>query len=118
VTTSITTDETTDAMTDVAKTTTTSTTTITMSDLHRHHLKGATPMVHSSQPTEKSTSSLAVTKRPKATDRSDQTQGRSDMSTLKPRNLYIGLSSQSLSPGKIIGSTSLTSGHTHWSLTP
>jgi hypothetical protein len=107
----------TDVMTDVAKTTTTATTTTVRSGLHRHHLKGATPMVRSSQPTERSTSSSAVAKQAKAADSSDQTQGRSGMSTLKLRNLNVGLSSQSLSPGKIIGSTSLTSGPTRWSLT-
>jgi hypothetical protein len=115
VTTSVTTDETIDAMTDVAKITTTAMTTIEKSGLHHHRPKGATPTVCSSQPTE--TSSLAVAKRPKATDRSDQTQGRSGMSTPKPRSLCVGLSSQSLSPRKIIGSTSPTPGHTHWSLT-
>jgi hypothetical protein len=108
VTTSAMTDETTDVMIDAAKTTTTATTIITRSELHHHLPKGATPMVHSSQPTERSTSSSAVAKRPKATDRSDQTQGRSGMSTLKPRILCVGLSSQSLSPGKIIGFTSPT----------
>jgi hypothetical protein len=97
-TTSVMTNEMVDAMIDVAKTTTTATTTIARSDLRRHHLKGATPIVRSSQLTERSTSSLAVAKRPKATERSDQTQGRSGMLTLKPRSLYIGLSSQSLSP--------------------
>jgi hypothetical protein len=112
VTTSVTTAEMIDAMTDVAKTTTTATTTTAKSGLHRHHLKGATPMVRSSQPIERSTSSLAVAKRPKATDRSDQTQERSGMSTLKPRSCYVSLSSQSLSPGKIIGSISMTPGPT------
>jgi hypothetical protein len=81
-------------------------------------LKGATLMVRSSQATERSTSSSAISKRPKSTDSSDQTQGRSGMSTLELRNLYVGLSSQSLSPGKIIGSTYLTLGPTHWSLIP
>jgi hypothetical protein len=47
-------------MIDVAKTTTTAMTTTARSDLHRHHLKGATPMVLLSQPTERSTSSSAV----------------------------------------------------------
>jgi hypothetical protein len=75
-------------------------------------------MVHSSRPTERSTSSSVVAKRPKATDKSDQTQGRSGTSTPKLRSLYDGLSSQSLSLGKIIGSTSLTPGHTCWLLTP
>jgi hypothetical protein len=37
------------AMTDVAKTTTTATTITAKSCLHRHHLKGTTPMVRSSQ---------------------------------------------------------------------
>jgi hypothetical protein len=50
--TSITTDETMDAMTKVAKMTTTATTTIARSDLRHHHLKGATPTLRSSQPTE------------------------------------------------------------------
>jgi hypothetical protein len=102
----------TDAMTDVAKTTTTVTTTIEKNILHHHYLKGATPMVHSRLPTERSISSSAVAKQPKATDRTEQTPGRSDMSTLKPHSLYGGLNSQSLSPGKIIRFTSLTPGLT------
>jgi hypothetical protein len=117
-TTSAVTVETIGATTDVPRTTTIAATTTAKSGLHRHHLKGATPMVRSSQPTERSTSSSAAAKRPKATDSSDQTQGRSGMSTLKLRNLCVGLSSQSLSPGKIIGSTSLTPGPTRWLLTP
>jgi hypothetical protein len=100
------------AMIDVARTTTTSTTTIARSDFHYHHLKGATPMVRSSQPTERSTSSSVVAKRPKATDSFDQTQRRSGMSTLKLHNLCVGRNSQSLSLGKIIGSISLTPGPT------
>jgi hypothetical protein len=72
-------------MIDIAKTTTNTMKTIARSDLHHHHLKGATPMVHSSQPTERSTSLSAVAKRPKATDSFDQNQG----------------SSQSLSPGHV-----------------
>jgi hypothetical protein len=111
-TTIATTDKRIDAMIDVAKTTTTTTTTIGKNGLHHHHPKGATPMVHSRQPTERSTSSLAVAKRPKATNRPDQTQGRSGMSTPKLRSLCDGLSSQSLSPRKIIGSTFPTPGHT------
>jgi hypothetical protein len=103
VTTSVTTDETINVMTDVTKTTTTATTTIEKSGLHHHRPKGVTPTVRSNQPTERSTSSSAVAKRPKAIDRSDQTQERSGMSTLKPRSLCVGQSSQSLSPGKIIG---------------
>jgi hypothetical protein len=55
VTTSVTTAEMIGAMTDVTKTTTTATTTTAKSGLHRHHLKGATPMVRSSQPTMRST---------------------------------------------------------------
>jgi hypothetical protein len=105
-------------MIDVARTATTATTTIARSDLHHHHLKGATPMGCLSQPTERSTSSLVVVKRPKAIGSSNQTQGRSGTSTLKLHNLCVGLSSQSLSPGKIIGSTFLTPGPTRWSLTP
>jgi hypothetical protein len=118
VTTSTLTAEMIGATTDVFRTTTTAATTTARSGLHLHHLNGATPMVRSSQPIERSTSSSAVAKRPKATDISDQTQGSSGMSTLKPRNLCVGLSSQSLSPGKIIGSTSLTPGHTRLSLIP
>jgi hypothetical protein len=90
-----------DATTNVAKTTTATTTTIEKSGLHHHHLKGATPTVRSSQPTERSISSSVVAKRLKATYITDQTPG-------KLRNLCVGLSSQLLSPGKIIGSTSLT----------
>jgi hypothetical protein len=115
VTTSVMTAEMIGAMTDVAKTTTTATTTITRSDLHRHHLKGATLMVPSNPPTERSTSSSAVAKRPKATCNSDQTKERSDMSTLKLHNICVGRNSQSLSPGKIIGFTSPTPGPTRWS---
>jgi hypothetical protein len=106
------------AMIDVARTTTTATTTTARSDLHRHHPKGATPMVHFRQPTERSTSSSAVAKRPNATDSSDRMQGKSGTSTLKLRNLCVGQSSQSLSLGKIIGSIFLTPGPTRWSLTP
>jgi hypothetical protein len=68
VTTSAVTTEMIDVMIDVARTTTTATTTTARSDLHRHHLKGATPMVRFSQPTERLTSSSAVAKRPKATN--------------------------------------------------
>jgi ABC-type molybdate transport system permease subunit len=64
-----------------------------MRDLLRHHLKGATLMVHSNLPTKKSTLSLAVAKRPEATGSSDQTQGRLDMLTLKLGNLCIGQNS-------------------------
>jgi hypothetical protein len=96
------------AMTVVVKMTTTAMTTIEKNGLHHHRPKGATPMVRSNLPTERSISSSVVAKRPKATDRTDQTPGRSDMSTLKLRSLCIGLNSQSLSSGKIIGFTSLT----------
>jgi hypothetical protein len=51
-------------------------------------------MVHSRKPTARSTSSLEVAKRSKATDRLDQTPGRSGTSTLKTRDLCGGLSSQ------------------------
>jgi hypothetical protein len=74
--------------------------------------------VHSRLPTERLISSSVVAKRPKATDRTGQTPGRSGMSTLKTHSLYVGPNSQSLSPGKIIGFTSLTPGLTRWSLTP
>jgi hypothetical protein len=50
------------AMINVARATTTATTTIERSDLHCHHQKGATPMVRSSQPTERLTSLSAVAK--------------------------------------------------------
>jgi hypothetical protein len=65
-------------------------------------------MAHSRRPTARSTSSLEVTKRPKATDRLYQTPRRLDTSTPKTRNLCADLNSQSLSPGKIIGFISLT----------
>jgi hypothetical protein len=106
------------AMINVARTTTTATTTTTRSDPHRHHLKGATLMACFNQPTERSTSSSVVAKRPEATDSFDRMQGRSGMSTLKLHNLCVGRCSQSLSPGKIIGSISLTPGPTRWSSTP
>jgi hypothetical protein len=102
------TNETTGVMIDVARTTTVPTTTTARSGLHHHHPKGATPMVHFRRTTARSISSLEVSKRPKATDRLDRTPGRSGTSTLKTRDLCSGLNSQSLSPGKIIGSTFLT----------
>jgi hypothetical protein len=107
-----------DVMIAAARTTITATTATTMSDLHHHHLKGATLMVRFNQPTERSTSSSVAAKRPKATGSSHQTQGRSGTSTMKLHNLCVGQSSQSLSPGKIIGSTYQTPGPTRWSLTP
>jgi hypothetical protein len=64
--------------------------------------------VHSRRLTARSTSSSEVAKRSKATDRLDQTPGRSGTSTPKTRDLCSGLNSQSLSPGKIIGFTSPT----------
>jgi hypothetical protein len=70
-----TTDETTGVMIDVARTTTVPATTTARSRLHLHCPKGATPMVHSRRPTVRSTSSLEVTKRSKATDRLDKRQG-------------------------------------------
>jgi hypothetical protein len=117
VTTSAVTAEMIDVMIDIARTTTTTTTTTARSDIHHHHHpKGATPMVHFSQPTERSTSSLVVAKRPKATGSSDQTQGRSSTSTLKLHKLCVGRSSQILSPRKIIGSIFLAPRPTRWSL--
>jgi hypothetical protein len=118
VTTSAATAEMIGVMTNVARTTTTVTTTTAKSDLHRHHLKGATLMVRFSQPTERSTSSSAVAKRPKVTGSFDQMQGRSGMSTQRLHNLCVDRSSQSLSLGKIIGYISLTPGPTRWLLTP
>jgi hypothetical protein len=99
---------TTDVMIDVARTTTVSVTPIGRSGLHRHRPKGATPMVHSKRPTVRSTSLLVVAKPSKATDRLNQMLGGSEISILKTRDLCDGLNSQSLSPRKIIGSTSLT----------
>jgi hypothetical protein len=107
-TTSATTDEMTDMMIDVAKTTTITTTTTGRNELHRHRPKGATPMAHFRRPTARSTSSSEVAKRSKATSRPNQMPGRSDMSILRTRDLCVGLNSQSLSPGKTIGFTSLT----------
>jgi hypothetical protein len=93
VTTSAVTDEMTGVMTDVTRMTTTAMNTTARNDPHRHNQKGATPMVRFSQPTERSTSSSAVAKRPKATYKFNQTQGRSGMSTLKLRNLCVGRNS-------------------------
>jgi hypothetical protein len=85
---------TTDTMIDVAKTTRIAWTATGRTRHLRHRPKGATPMVHSRKPTARSTSSLEVAKRSKATDRLDQTPGRSGTSTLKTRDLCGGLSSQ------------------------
>jgi hypothetical protein len=54
------------AMIVAARMTTTATTATARSNLHHHHLKGATLMVRFSQPTERSTSSSVVAKRPKS----------------------------------------------------
>jgi hypothetical protein len=51
-------------------------------------------MVHFRRPTARSSSSSEVAKRSKATDRPDQTPGRSGMSTPKTRNLCVGSNSQ------------------------
>jgi hypothetical protein len=75
-TTSAMTDEMIDVTIDVARTTTIAMTIIGRNGLHRHHPKGATTMVRCSRPTVRSTSSSVVAKRPKATDRPDQTPGR------------------------------------------
>jgi hypothetical protein len=74
--------------------------------------------VHSRRPTARSISSWEVAKRPKATDRLDQTPGRSVTSTPRIHDLCGGLSSQSLSPGKITGFISPTPEPIRWSLTP
>jgi hypothetical protein len=78
-----TTGEMTDMMIDVVRTTIVPATTTGRSGLHRHRPKGATPMVCSRRLTARSTSSLVVAKRPKVTDRLDQTPGRSGTSILK-----------------------------------
>jgi hypothetical protein len=75
-------------------------------------------MVHSRRRTARSTSLLLVAKRSKPTGRLDQTPGRSATSKLKIHDLYSGLNSQSLSPGKIIGFTFSTPEPIRWSLTP
>jgi hypothetical protein len=103
-----TTDETTDVMIDVTRTTTMARTATGRSGCRSHRPKGATPMVHSRRLTARSTSLSEVAKRSKATDRLDQTLGRSGMSTLKTHDLCGGLNSQSLYSRKIIGFTSLT----------
>jgi hypothetical protein len=113
-----TTSATTDEMIDVAGTTTITTTTTGRNELLHHYLKGATPMEHFRRPSARSNSSSEAAKRSKETGRPDRTPGRSGMSILRTHDLCVGLNSQSLSPGKIIGFTSLTPGLTHWSLTP
>jgi hypothetical protein len=57
-----TTDEMTGVMIDIARTTTMAWTTTERSRRHRHHPKGATPMVHSRRLTTRSTSSSEVAK--------------------------------------------------------
>jgi hypothetical protein len=88
------TDEMIHATINVTKMTTIAKTIIGRNGLHRHHPMGATPMVHSRRTTARSTSSSAVAKRSKATDRPDQTPGRSGMSTPKTHDLCVGLNSQ------------------------
>jgi hypothetical protein len=75
-------------------------------------------MVHSRRPIARLNSSLEVAKQSKPTDRPDQIPGILGTSTLKICDLCGGLNSQSLSPGKIMGFTSLTPGPTQWSSTP
>jgi hypothetical protein len=75
-------------------------------------------MVHSKRPTARSISSWEVAKRPKATDRLDQTPGRSVTSTPRICEFCSGLSSQILSLGKITRFISPTPEHIRWSLTP
>jgi hypothetical protein len=96
----------------VARTTTITTTTTARSLLHHHRQKGATPMVRFRPPTGRPTSSLVVTKQPRATYRNDQIQGRSSKSTLKLHNLCVGRSTQSLSLGEGTGCKYLTPGLT------
>jgi hypothetical protein len=109
---------TTGATIDVVRMTTTAKTTTARSRHLYHCPREATPMVHSRRRTARSTSLLVVAKRSKPTGRLDQTPWRSGMSTPKIHNLYGSLNSQSLSPGKIIGSTFPTPEPIHWSLTP
>jgi hypothetical protein len=90
-------DEMISAMIDIARMTTIATTIIRMNGLHRHHPKGATPMVRYRSPTVRSTSPLAVVKQPKATDRTDQMLEKSSTTTPKTHSLCIGPNSQSLS---------------------
>jgi hypothetical protein len=112
------TNETTGVMIDVARMTTIPATTTSRSGLHHHRPKGETPMVRSRRPTARSISSWEIAKRQKTTDRLDQTPGKSVTSTPRIRDLYVGLSSQSLSPGKITGFISPTPETIRWSLTP
>jgi hypothetical protein len=102
----------------VATTTTTMTATIARSPLLHLHLKWATPIVCFRTPTDISTSSSVATKQPRATDSSDQTQGRSAKSTPKLHNPNCGWSSLSLSLGKTTGCIYPTPGPTRWLSTP
>jgi hypothetical protein len=101
--TSATIDEMIDVMIDVARMTTICTTIIGRNELHHHRPNEATPIVHFRRPIARSSSSSAVAKRPKATNRTNQTPGRSGKLILKTHGLYVGLNSQSLSLGMIIG---------------
>jgi hypothetical protein len=75
-------------------------------------------MVHSRRPTARSTLSSVVAKRSKPTGKLDRTLEKSGTSTLKIHDLYGGLNSQSLSPGRIIGFTFPTPEPIRWSSTP
>jgi hypothetical protein len=79
-----TTSATTDEMIDVARATTIAMIIIGRNGLHRHRPKGATPMVHSRRPTVRSTSSSAVTKRPKATDNRSNAREIGQVNTENP----------------------------------
>jgi hypothetical protein len=103
---------------DVARTITTAKTTTARSGHLRHHLKGATPMVHSRRPTARSTSSSVVAKLSKPTGKLNRTPEKLGTSTLKIHGLYGGLNSQSLSLGRIIGFTFPTPKPIRWSSTP
>jgi hypothetical protein len=63
---------TTDVMIVIARTTTTAMTTTARNALHHRYQKRATPTVRFKPPTEKSTSSFVVAKRPKETGRCDK----------------------------------------------
>jgi hypothetical protein len=108
---------TTGARIDVARMTTIAKTKTGRSGHLRHRPKEATSMVHSRRRTARSTSLLVVAKRSKPTGRLNQTPRRSGTSTLKIHDLYGGLNSQSLSPGRIIGFTFPTTEPIRWSLT-
>jgi hypothetical protein len=92
---------TTNVITDTATMTLIMKTTTGMSGPLRHYLKGANPTVYSRRSTVRSTSSSEVTKRSKATDRPDQTPGRSGTSTPKTRDLCGGLLRRSQDRGPV-----------------